>query len=676
MPLWIHQALVRGLAPKPEDRYPSIPELIAKLTDDPLVRRRARRVRWAMAAAAWAVVAVGAAGWIKNGTFRDPCLHTDQELTSIWDPAVKEQIRTAFLGTHRSYAADTATRVEAMLDPYAAEWVHRRGEVCEAQRQSPLRPERFELQDACLDHRLGQLAALTSLLGSKPDPGVLDKAIPTIAELDPLAECQDLELLRARVRPPEGAELRSKVAAIQPEVDRLEVLTSAAKYQDVVAQAGPLAARAKDIGYPEVKAQIDWWLGMARERQGDMEGAKKSLDEASMLAAEAGDHVLVARVWAEVLLILGEQQAKFGEASALRPLGPTLIAEAGDDPRVQREWLSAEGLLLARMGKSAEAKVDAERALAVAEKSLDPLTVATAENNLGRLLREMGDFPAAVAMNEKALAIREKMLGPNHPAVAQSLNNLGSIREQIGEFSAALPMFQRSLLILEGTVGAQHPNYATTLNNLAIARTELGDYAGAVADNEKALAIREKALGPDHPSVSQSLFNLGKMALLMGDPAKAEPLFERSLAISEKSLGPDHPDVGYSLAGLGRTKVRLGALEAAAPLLHRARSLRQKMNENDDDGLDEALLGLSELAVAQKKPREAMSLLAPLLASAPSMQTQEIKLAYADALWAEGSDRSQARTVAEECRAYYERLHHVPGVELTTRWLSEHPLKA
>ena len=35
VPAWVHRALVRGLAPRPEDRYPSMPALIAAMSTDP-----------------------------------------------------------------------------------------------------------------------------------------------------------------------------------------------------------------------------------------------------------------------------------------------------------------------------------------------------------------------------------------------------------------------------------------------------------------------------------------------------------------------------------------------------------------------------------------------------------------------------------------------------------------
>jgi hypothetical protein len=68
VPAWIYEALVRGLAPRPEDRYPSLEALVMALGHDPLAREHdlavGARPRFAMASLFWlGLVAVSLAAW-------------------------------------------------------------------------------------------------------------------------------------------------------------------------------------------------------------------------------------------------------------------------------------------------------------------------------------------------------------------------------------------------------------------------------------------------------------------------------------------------------------------------------------------------------------------------------------------------------------------------------------
>src|SRR5262249_37597378 len=150
-----------------------------------------------------ALMAAATLGWIRGGVVHDPCEHPEQQLAGVWDESVEGRVKTAFLGTVRPYAAGTVTRVAALLDRYRADWATMRGEVCQASRGDKQRREIFELRDACLDRRRGQLLALTTLFTEKSDPQVLDKAVQAVAGLSPIAYCADTEALTARVRPPE-----------------------------------------------------------------------------------------------------------------------------------------------------------------------------------------------------------------------------------------------------------------------------------------------------------------------------------------------------------------------------------------------------------------------------------------------------------------------------------------
>ncbi len=675
VPGWVHQVLVRGLAVNPQERYPSMEALISALQDDPVVRRRGRRRRLALGVGGAAVLAFAFAGWAQSGAFRDPCAHPETELVGVWDASTRDRIRTAFEETHRDYAAASLQKVTDLLNTYADAWTTMRRDVCRLYKSNPQRSEDREAREVCLDRRLGQLRALTALLAEKADPAVLNKAVSAAASLVPVSECADVAALRSRVRPPEGPEVRARVSALQPRVDRLEALYAAGHYPEVLQEGKALLEEARSVPYPELMAQTNWWMGQAHQREGDYDAAQATLQEAANEAAEARDANLLAQAWGMVLYIAAEYQMKFDEASVLLRLRSTLLAGTSDE-RAQWLWQTAEGYLLMETGKFPEARKALEQALATAEKiwGKENLAVTPALNSLAIALERAGELPAAIEVDQRALSLREQALGPNHPDVAQTLSNLGVALVEHGDLSQALQADRRALKIVEDTLGPESPYAAIVLNNIGDALIETGQWKEATDANERALAIREKVLGVEHPDVALSLVNLGDLQLEQGDASKALPLYQRSLEIEEKGLGPSHPDLGLPLAGLGRAQVRLGHQDEALSLLERARALREPLHEREDHALSLAKLGLGELALTRHRPAEAIVLLEPLVHLTEESVAHEAQLSLAEALWLQGNERPRARELVEACRAYYERLHHAPGVAKSTAWLEKHPL--
>jgi serine/threonine-protein kinase len=633
VPAWVQRALARGLAPRPEDRYPSIDALIAALRQDPDARARAWRRAALVGLTAGVLLAAGAVGLARRGALPDPCAHPERQLAGVWDEGVKGRIRAAFLGTGRPYAEETLARVIALLDRHAAAQLSMSREVCEASRGDRPRLEILGLRDACLDRRRGQLQALTALFADRPDPEVLDRAVQASAGIFPVAYCADTDALTARVRPPEDPALRARVAALEPRVDQLEVLHRAGKYRDGLALGEPILVETAELPYAPLRAQVAYWVGKLRDGAGDYEGAKALLRDAAIAAAEGRDDVLAAGAWAALLFTVGERQRRFDEASVIRSLGPTAVARV-QDPRAEASWMNAEGAVLHRMGRHAEAR----------------------------------------ASHERALGLREKTLGEGHPDVASSLHNLGTVLCAMDDCQGARVALERAVLVSERSLGPDHPDTASSLSNLGNALRRLGAYEQALITHERALAIKERARGLEHPSVASSLNNLGNVLLDLGDHGRARAVLERALAIKERALGPEHPDVASTRVGFGRVLVRLGRFDEARPLLEGALAAMERGRGTTPSDLADPLLALGELHLARKKPEEAVPALERALAVGSVERAVEIDLGLAEALWELGKDRARAVALAGKARAAYERIHHRPGLERATRWLAEHPL--
>jgi tetratricopeptide (TPR) repeat protein len=169
-------------------------------------------------------------------------------------------------------------------------------------------------------------------------------------------------------------------------------------------------------------------LGLVQKAQGDLEGARASLERTLGLWREA----------------YGEEHPQV--ATALNNLGG-----------VQKAQGDLEG-----------ARASYERALRIDEAAYGPdhPNVARDVNNLGLVQKAQGDLEGARASYERALRIFEQVLGPDHPNVATLVNNLGEVLRQQGDLEGARASFERALRIFERFLPAGHPNIETVKGNL------------------------------------------------------------------------------------------------------------------------------------------------------------------------------------------------------------------
>ncbi len=119
IPRWLLQAVRRGSAPDPEDRFESMDELLAVISPD----RRRRRLRSWLSLAALALAAMVA--WSYSRTVaerRALCTGAPSRIATAWNPELSAEIRSAFVATGVSFAADAFDHVAAAAERYAGDW--------------------------------------------------------------------------------------------------------------------------------------------------------------------------------------------------------------------------------------------------------------------------------------------------------------------------------------------------------------------------------------------------------------------------------------------------------------------------------------------------------------------------------------------------------------------------
>ncbi len=522
VPARYRKIALRGLSVARENRFPSLAELLADLAKDPRTRRR----RWLAFAAVTLLVAASFTGaYALQAQKQQLCAGATSQLADIWNDDRKDQIKKAFTATARLYAADTYARVERIVSRYAGDWAAMHTDACEA---THLRGEQSEsLLDkrmACLQRRRSELKALLELYAQKADAEVVDKAVPAATGLSRLSACADTESLLAAVPPPAGAETKNQVNKLREKLDEALALEKAGKYQLALPLAKDASKAAQQIDYPPIRAESLFRLGVLQSMIGKPSEAENTLYQAARAAALAKDVALLARVSTGLVSVLGDKQARLGEALAISRLAEANVAQAGDDPLLLAGALYNLAVVYARQGKYPEAKTRFERVLALRKKVLpdDHLQMAGAHHALGVANEELGNKDQAQKHYQRALSIWENTLGPDHPDVARALNGLGTRAH-----------LERALTIWQNTLGHQHVNVGAVLNNLAGVLYAEKEYRLASQRYQQAVEVLEKALGPDHPYLCFALSGLGRSLTKQKKASQALAPLERALALHQ-----------------------------------------------------------------------------------------------------------------------------------------------
>jgi len=523
----IAEAIRRGLAPDPSERWPSMTALLEALAFDPARRRR----RWLAAVSTVAlggVIAASVAAW--SDARAKQCSGAAEQLANAWGAARREAVATAIVGVGVPYAAAVSERTAARLDAYADDWAAMHVEACEA---TTLRGEQSEavmdLRMACLNRAMEELDAVADVLASA-DAGVVEKAHEVVGQLRPLERCADVEALQADVEPPDAADAEP-VEAVRDRLARVRAELAAGRYPAAKQEVEAARQAADAIAYGPLQTEVALEEGLVFDALGDDEAAVHALDAVLESAARWGQRRLMAAASARLLYLVGHRQQRPEEGLRYTTLARGLAREPAEEAAVSGALMT----ILATQGKYEEAVTEARR----------------------------------------ALTLNEQAFGPDHPTVATSLSHLGNVLGDLGKHAEAEVEHRKALAILEKAVGPEHPDVAMARDNLGTALYHLGRDDEAVAEHRKAFELEEKALGPEHPRVAMSLNNIGNVLRAKGDNEEALVVLRRALVVFEASLGSDHPFVAQSQTNLARTLLELGRPEEALPLAQTAWTRRQ-----------------------------------------------------------------------------------------------------
>jgi serine/threonine protein kinase/tetratricopeptide (TPR) repeat protein len=496
VPFWLRRVLLRGLRPRPADRWASMEALIDALGRNPTARRRG----WVFACGAAIVLATVGLGVRPMLTEKSKiCFGGPDKLAGIWDlspaggaePIRHTQIREAFLKTGKSYAPDVFATVSRTLTDYAQRWASMYRETCEAtQLRGDQSPEVLDLRMSCLQDRREGLRALTDIL-SDANGEVVENAVSAANALGTVERCANLPLLRAVVQPPENPATRAKVNDLRIRLADLKARFDAGRWKEALKNLPGLLSAARALGYQPLLAETLQIQGNMLISAGDSVAAEKSLIEAYWRADASRHDELRAEAAEKLVFVVGFQEGHFDEAD---------------------QWATAARSVLERLGGH-------------------ELLQAWLLNDLGCVYYLRGQRDAAVQAMKEGLALKEKALGPEHPDVGLSEGNLGLALKELGRNDEALTHTDRAIALQERALGAGHPDFASDLSNRGEILNALGRYQEAIQSFQRARAAWERELGPDNLNLAYALTGIGVSQNAEGRPVSALAPLERAFRI-------------------------------------------------------------------------------------------------------------------------------------------------
>ncbi|MET0404640.1 MAG: serine/threonine-protein kinase [Cystobacter sp.] len=573
VPAWVRHVVLRGLSPKPADRYPSMEALLEALLDEP----RSRRWRQVLISVAvvflGAVVAGAVTQWRKE---RGVCEAVTNRMEGVWDAPRQEAVRRAFLATGLPYADDAWNGVKRALDAQASSWMEHQRAACEASHRAAAGgvPEAPSARAVCLEHRRAEFAALTTLLASA-DARTVEHAVEAARGLSELAPCAPAQGASPGVPLPRDVVKASRMDEGYAQLARARALRLSGQSAAGLSALTLLASSVRTAGYAPLTAEVLLELGRQQLDAGDAR-AEQSLREASWTADEVGLDTLRAEALVSLTRLVAADATRVTEGHDWYQQARALLVRTRRQGRLLAELESAHGLVYAAQGDPVAAEASQLNALDELERISDLKSPEGARvlQRLGRALCAQGRHTEALTQHLRAHEAALQTLGAAHPRVGAALVDVGASLSALGRPTEALAALRQGVDIMANTLPPQHPLHARALDALGSALWHDGQGEEARRVLRRAVDAAEQARGPEHPDTAQPRVTLGRVLVEQGRPGEALALFTRALRLRERTLGAGHPDLAAPLTGQGEALLKLDRpLDALAPL-ERALTLR------------------------------------------------------------------------------------------------------
>jgi eukaryotic-like serine/threonine-protein kinase len=585
VPGWLRRAIVRGLAPEPEARHPTMTALLDALRHDRVLARR----RTAVAVTAIGALATGAV--LAMRPEEPACSGAAESIADAWSESRSQTIDTVFSDSGLPYAAATSELASRHIDDFASRWIEVHTDVCERALRREQSDELLDRRMSCLEEQLRTLDASVGVL-ERADATVIERALDVVLGLPDPDHCRRPPEAIPATPPSNVAEDTNEVRARLAEADALE---RAGKWQEARPLAEQALARAQLIGWEPLVAEALRSLGTTATRHADATFATETLTEGFFTASRAGRDDLAVHT-AEHLVRALSQLSRSDEALLWARHAELVLQRTPiPDDFLHARLDDAVASALTSAGRLEEASARHAKAIAVAERVLndDDPRLALVLSNSARSLSQLGHHEEAAARLRRALEIYEASVGAEHPLTAIALNNLGIVLKSLRRPEDALIVHERALAIREKALGHESEHTLASLSNTAIALSALGRHEEALQIHQRALVGSRNRIDRSDPKLKLRIMNVGLALDNVGRREEALAHFEEALELCLEVFGPEHLETAVAYHNLGSMLNDLKRHVEASEHLRRAVALRRQHLGTDHESVARSLYELA-----------------------------------------------------------------------------------
>jgi serine/threonine protein kinase/tetratricopeptide (TPR) repeat protein len=682
VPLWLREIIVRGLSPRPEDRWPSMDELIVALEHRPEPPRRRGLIALAVVGVATVALVIG----LMSPTPEPGCPTTEEAAAQLWTPERASTLADAFSGSGPGYADAVWTNVDARLSSWTLAWAREQVSACEAT-QSQREPSTADMQlldrrSACLDRSRRSFEALVAQF-RVADRGMVERAVEAVAALPDPARCGELDTLTNTLALP-PAEHAEEIAELRNQLTELDTRVATGGWESALPSARTAVERARATGHGPVITEALMTQGrlLAQSSQASDE-ALTSLQDALDQADRSGHHQLVPRIATELvsLSIYAKPDPTRGRLWARRALTGLDRLE-----REQSEHPDALALVRARgvwaLGNLERLDGDYEHAVQHIGDALALLATHAPThpdrgimlNDLGNALAARGDVASARAAYEQAVRESIAAFGAGHPRVGNAHFNLAWLAMAGDELEQAREQADLAFIIFAGAYGLDHRDVGAVEILRAGIELRDGNIDAARERARRAQVIYDAVLAVDNVDRAEPHQMLGHVAHAAEDYEQARLHYRAALAIKRAALPPGHIELVPTLTNLGLIQSALGEradkagakevaateYEAAAVDLEQALVLLEDADGVDPQQLRQGRLFLADVLIRLETMRHRTRAAAEYEAGLRDCPIDEVtcaKLAVgASDAWQRLDERERARARGAEAKARLDGL--------------------
>ena len=303
------------------------------------------------------------------------------------------------------------------------------------------------LRLSCLQDRLGRLRSLVRLLEAA-DTQIVDQVAKTLSRLEPIDECSDVATLEKGIKPPADDEAAARVSELRTELGQVRAHLDVGQPERAISTATRVLDEARELRYLPLIAEAALEVGRGQAAIDEITKARRALEEAELVAEEAGYAEVRARALVAMAAMVARSSSVLAEIDRAERRARAALSLAGGTGDLEARLLRAGAL-----AKHANADLDAAIALLVrAEAIYDGVirdTERRAEHSRARLdlsdtlvlraelLVESRRPHEALIAAERALTLAVDEVGPSHPLSIGPLQIRGFVLREVGRFDEA-----------------------------------------------------------------------------------------------------------------------------------------------------------------------------------------------------------------------------------------------